>query len=220
MPTFNLVEKNISSGIEDDDALYDSVTLQYTSPKNSSSFTVLSVNSLTKIDFSSLQLKTLPEGVENLISLEVLIASHNLITSLPDNLASHRVLKELKIDNNQLKILPYWMSKMQLCSKLNISNNPLGDLSYLPTNFGRVCKRLKYMNLSNIRLSGIPEAICGLLDLKHLNLSADKIINYYYEGDSNLNRIPTLPNSFCQLIGLVKLLIVEVGISDLPESID
>ena len=75
------------------------------------------------------------------------------------------------------------------------------------------------MNLSNIRLSGIPEAFCGLLDLKHLSLSADKIIDYYYEGDSNLNSIPTLPNSFCQLIGLVKLLIVGVGISDLPESI-
>ena len=91
------------------------------------------------------------------------------------------------------------MSKLSICSSLSLSSNPLGDLLDLHREVGQMCRRLKYLDLSNMSMNNIPSSLCWLLDLRHLDVSNHNMSTLL----PSLNRLPILPNIFSKLVGLV-----------------
>ena len=55
---------------------------------------------LKELHFSENKIKVIPKGISCLISLQYLIASDNLLTTLPENLSNLKNLKEIDIRGN------------------------------------------------------------------------------------------------------------------------
>jgi len=180
----------------------------------SSSFLVC--GKLTKLDLSYNNLSYLPSSLVKLPMLSHLSVSHNKLCSLPDDLASSSTIRELLLDNNKLTNLPNWISRMSRCSTLKLAHNPLGDLLDLQPDIGQKCRRLKYLDLSNISMNNIQSSLCKLLDLRHLIISNVKNTSLDMPC---LNRLSTLPTELHLLKGLVKFIAVSVYLEELPDSI-
>merc|ERR1719481_476574 len=132
--------------------------------------------------------------------LSYLSVSHNQLSDLPESMACVPTIVELLLDNNRLTTLPNWISELSICSKLSLANNPLGDLLDLKQDIGLKSRRLKYLDLSNLSMNNMPNSLCKLLDLRHLNISNSWDMAYCS------NYLPYLPTEFTRLVGLVKLL--------------
>jgi len=171
---------------------------------------------LTKLDLSYNNLSYLPSSLAKLPMLSHLSVSHNKLCSLPDDMASSSTIRELHLDNNKLTNLPNWISRMSRCSTLSLAHNPLGDLQDLQPDIGQKCRRLKYLDLSNMSMNNMQSSLCKLLDLRHLIISNVKNTSLDMPC---LNRLSTLPTELHLLKGLVKFIAVSVNLEELPDSI-
>merc|ERR1719233_2633967 len=171
---------------------------------------------LTMLDLSYNNLTYLLSNLAKLPLLSHLSVSHNNLCSLPDYMASFSTIRELLLDNNKLTNLPNWISRMTHCSTLSLAHNPLGDLLDLHPDIGQNCRRLKYLDLSNISMNNLHTSLCNLLDLRHLTISnvKDTSLNMPF-----LNSLPALPTELHLLKGLVKFIAVGVQLEELPDSI-
>ena len=171
---------------------------------------------LTRLDLSYNRLRWLPPGVSMMPMLSYLSVSHNQLNSLPDNMASTSTIRQLFLDNNMLTTFPTWISKLSMCSTVSLSNNPIGDLLGISPDLGSTCRRLKYLDLSNTSITSLPIALCQLLDLRHLTLSNNKC-GIEYPLSPRVNRLPSLPIQFSNLVGLLKFEAVGVNLFELPD---
>jgi len=178
---------------------------------SSVSFDLSTFPMLSRLDLSHNSLISLPTSLSLVPMLSFLSLSHNQLSSLPVTMASSSTIRQLFLDNNCLISLPSWFSKLCLCSKISLSHNPLGDLLDINNEFGKICRRLKYLDMSNLSMNTMPSTLCELLDLRHLTLSNTKHL-------PNMNRLSSLPTQLCNLIGLVKLQAVGVNLTELPDS--
>ncbi len=55
--------------------------------------------------------------------------------------------------------------------RLSLAGNPLGPRPALPPGLGDSCRRIKYLKLGDTGLTGLPPALLGLRDLRHLGPS-------------------------------------------------
>ena len=183
-------------------------------------FDLSTLPGLTSLDLSCNKLSVVQPSLSTLTKLSYLSVSHNQLSSLPDTMASRSTIRQLFLDNNNLTSLPCWISNLPLCSTLSLANNPLGDLLDLHYEFGKFCRRLKFLELSNLSMNNMPSSLCKLLDLRHLTLS-----NHKHDSIKMipllpcLNRLPFLPSDVSRLAGLVKLQAVGVHLTELPESL-
>jgi len=172
---------------------------------------------VTMLDLSYNNLSCLPSSLAKLPMLSHLSVSHNKLCFLPDDMESSSTIVELLVDNNKLTNLPNWMSCMIRCSTLSLAHNPLGDLLDLQPAIGQKCRRLKYLDLSNISMHNMQSSLCRLLDLRHLTISNVKDKNTSLNMPC-LNSLSTLPTELYLLRGLVKLIAVGVKLEELPDS--
>ena len=134
-------------------------------------------------------IKTLPESIEDLKSIEYLHLRSNHLKSLPNRVLNLRSLKELSLSGNELSTLPEAIVNLTSLEKLDISYN---KLTMIPERIGYLTS-LQELNLKVNQLKTLPESIINLISLQKLDLSH--------------NRFLTLPESLQHLSKLKNLLI-------------
>jgi internalin A len=149
-----------------------------------------------RLDLSELGLKSVPESVRALASVEVLDFSGNELSKLPEWVARVPMLGVLDLHRNPMRELPvslmeatklFWLS----VSRTRLESLPtwlgeLNNLNYLlAEDLGlssvpeciRQCKKLLLLNLGNNALRAVPEWIGELGQLQQLLLSDNKLIS-------------------------------------------
>lgn len=98
------------------------------------------------------------------------------LTKVPEYIFSRTNLEELNLSNNSLGgALPSQVGNLQKLKVLNLSNN---KFTGVPAEVGRL-GNLEVLNLSNNELTGLPMELGNLSKLKLLDLSGNK----YSESD-------------------------------------
>ena len=202
------------------------------------SFDFTRLENLTHLDLSSNKLESLPKSFFMLTNIEHLDISNNMVSSLHADFKSAPKLRYLNVSWNLLLDLPLWIHQLVRCAKFFISGNPFGDSLQFPDRFGRVCRRLKYVEMQNIGMTSLPAPLVNLLDLRHLvlanqeeksqHLLKSSCVRYFEDGEKSCNNIVkstrknhiwSLPDTIVNLVGLVKLDLRGVGLVHLPDHL-
>lgn len=179
----------------------------------------------SSIDYSCLELSTVPESLFSMSAITQLCLDYNDLTELPDLLfESLSCLQFLSLKANNLSHLPDNISHLNDLKVLDIAQN---CLQTLPISIGKLCKlemidfmqnkivtlpleighllKLLRINGSGNLLKGVPQTFGRLSELQTINLSN--------------NQLMVIPNSFGFLINLKNLNLSSNGLEMLPDSI-
>ncbi|MBU1221519.1 leucine-rich repeat domain-containing protein [Myxococcota bacterium] len=191
----------------------------------------------TEIDFSNKKLNDFPAGFTSLKNLRILNLAGNNIKILPDSLGDLVNLEELDISGNPVCLIPSTIGNLRHLKKLNLGNTvieklpesatqcPLKELilQECPLNMDAF---VKVESLELLDLSGttdddpvdFPEAVCGLKNLKKLDISdttfkelPDSFRELTNLEDLNLNRALQYIKELPDLSGLRSLNKVSVN---------
>ncbi|KAJ0181889.1 hypothetical protein K1T71_002611 [Dendrolimus kikuchii] len=112
---------------------------------------------LVEIDVSYNKLTSLPQWLSGCSDLTTICASHNKLTSLPEHLFCSELssLTKLHLAHNKIPSIPSMPRLRAPLKELLLYDNCIQSL---PENFFSVCDRLSVLNLSNNRLSRLPQA--------------------------------------------------------------
>eukprot|EP01023_Acetabularia_acetabulum_P056476 TRINITY_DN6557_c0_g1_i3.p1 TRINITY_DN6557_c0_g1~~TRINITY_DN6557_c0_g1_i3.p1 ORF type:complete len:274 (+),score=32.73 TRINITY_DN6557_c0_g1_i3:112-933(+) len=194
---FNAVNKNKNARINNWRAT-GVVSLRDAKLRELPIFLVDFAEQVISLDATNNKISSLPEFVSHMVSLQRLILTKNVLTSLflPGGFGSLDSLKILILDHNKLSDLPEDLYMLQNLENLSLHNNCLSQLSdnighlqklkqfnassnkllYLSEGLGH-CRNLDEINCSNNFLKSIPESFGRLNKLKVLNLDNNRIGN-------------------------------------------
>ncbi|XP_053605143.1 protein phosphatase PHLPP-like protein isoform X2 [Plodia interpunctella] len=112
---------------------------------------------LVEMDVSNNKLSSLPQWLSGCSDLTTLYASNNQLTSLPDHLFCSELssLSKLRLAHNKIATIPSMPRLRAPLKEILLHDNCIQSL---PENFFSVCDRLCVLNLSNNRLSRLPQA--------------------------------------------------------------
>ena len=114
-------------------------------------------------------LKTIPESIRCLKSLEVLKLDYNELEELPEAIGDLEKLVWLILNNNKIRTLPESIGNLQLLEELHVNRNQLKEL---PNSIGNL-KSLVKLFLKNNRLENLPDTIIRMESLRQLALSSN-----------------------------------------------
>ena len=120
--------------------------------------------------------------------LKFLDVSHNLLTSLPDEIGNCPSLVEIRLNGNQIERLPESIGMLENLESLNLSSN---QLETLPRNLSGL-RILKSLNLESNNIHTIPDSIGHLEMLSDLNLAKNQIQNIEPGSLENLRSLVQL----------------------------
>jgi hypothetical protein len=154
---------------------------------------------LRHLDLGNCGLAGLPEEVRNLTQLRVLDLSENELTSLPRGLGNCVRLRELFLYNNQIRGLD-GITLPDLRS-LDFSTNQLVSVDELAVSI-----RLRWLDLSNNKLTKLPPGFASLQELEYANFSSNGLnsidplvgISSLQELYLDENDLKSLPSALAQ----------------------
>ena len=146
-------------------------------------------------DLSRNKLTEIPVECTYFPSLEKFILYHNVIRSIPDNLGSLQSLQLLDLSRNQLSYLPHAVCQLAQLQSLVVNNNKLvslpeeigeltnlmnldvscNEIAHLPVQIGDLSK-LRCLDLRENHLQEVPVELT-YLQLNSLDLSSNRLIN-------------------------------------------
>ena len=157
-------------------------------------------------------LKTLPEKVCQLTSLERLWVSHNKLSSLPPQLDQLTSLREVFLHRNNLEEIPLSLCKLPSLQLLWLNNNKIISI---PNAISQLTS-LKRLHLDNNFIKNFPDGLCELSELEVLYLN-NNAIHHISEAIGNLtklkrlylnhNKITELPSGITRLTSILLLLL-------------
>jgi Leucine-rich repeat (LRR) protein len=116
--------------------------------------------SLERLDLRYNRLDALPDTFAHCTRLQVLRASHNLITTLPESMDGlAQCLVDVQLAHNQLASAPRALTALHALERLDLSFNRLETLSEL--DFSQL-PRLQTLRLSGNRLTELPMSLGGV----------------------------------------------------------
>jgi Leucine-rich repeat (LRR) protein len=152
------------------------------------------IKSLEELLLDGNKLSFLPPNLGLLTRLRTLSATRNNLLELPSSLGDLRKLRLLNVESNKLKKLPAELSRCEMLEVLDCRKNellvspslpPTDKLSEVVLGMNRLpsfdassCKQnsnLSVLDLSDNKLSELPEAICHCSRLKTLDISNNNI---------------------------------------------
>lgn len=127
-------------------------------------------NHASSLDLKGLGLKTLPNEIGRLSSLEMLDLNDNKIEQLPAEIGNLSGLKVLYLYGNQLEDLPPTFSKLSQLFYLTLSKN---KFMYVPNPLEGLNK-LRYLFLDENQLTGLPLMLFYALPLERLSINRNR----------------------------------------------
>ncbi|KAA0190215.1 hypothetical protein FBUS_03522 [Fasciolopsis buskii] len=173
----------------------------------------------------------LPNVIFRLKSIRFLRLEQSSLNVLPENLGVMKLLESLNLAGNYFRQIPSELSGLHRSLKyLDLSDNILADgYNSLPAGFGKQLPNLTHLRMKHMGLREIePESMVGFKRLRVLDLSENKITSIpdemnelpeLYSLDLSKNRLTELPISVCQLKQLADLNCRRNKISDLPNHL-
>lgn len=164
-------------------------------------------NDCQEIDFSYMNIFSLPKNIKKLGNLKCLDCSGNLIRSLPTDIKYLVNLEILNCSINLMGSLPYEIGMLIKLKKLNCSSN---ELDHLPKIIGNL-SCLEHFSCAGNRLLNLPLEIGNLKKLKIFACSTNKLVllpneigllNSLEQFYCDNNRLSSLPKEFGELINL------------------
>lgn len=175
---------------------------------------------LKHLDLRQNALTTLPDEIGLLVNLNVLILYSNKISSLPASMANCVSLTKLDLYQNELKVIPNWIGALSSLEVLSLHEN---EIEEIPPAIEKLTK-LKVLNLSTNRLgegkdeAPLSSSICMLLNLNTLDVSNNRLTALPEEMRSlkglrqlhaKKNRIRSLPMFPGELPNLKSLVLLQ-----------
>ncbi len=177
------------------------------------------------LNFDCYELNTIPNIIQELKNLEILILHYVPNDSLPDWLLKLKNLKHLELRMGKLRRLPEWIGELTSLEHLEVYHNAIG---YIPESIGDLTS-LRYLNLSCNNLEGtVIQSIGNLSKLRFLNLKSNYIkkipesvgsLKLLRELNLIENKLEELPDSLGDLKSIQKIDIRENKIRKIPESL-
>jgi len=156
----------------------DSEMLQETWFSYSNTYTIQSVpieidsmKNLKRFWLQNVGLKTLPDTLCSITSIDDLSVDRNELTHLPDCLGRLRKLAYLDVEDNELTHLPKSIEKLKHLLMLRANNN---KIEALPQNIGKL-KNLDRLFVANNPIEELPESLQECISLEHLDLRGTNI---------------------------------------------
>ncbi|RXG70847.1 Leucine-rich repeat and calponin homology domain-containing protein 1 [Armadillidium vulgare] len=146
-------------------------------------------------------------------SLEKIHLYHNVIKSLPDQLANLQSLSHLILSRNQLSVLPSCVCQLSSLQVLDVSGNRLVSL---PEELGLLA-RLTDLDASYNQLQVLPPSLGDLDDLRRLRLQLCFLRLVCL--DLSYNRISSLPTELRFMSSLLDLLLEANPLSHPPANV-
>jgi len=152
---------------------------------------------IVQLRLSKLNLKKLPDCIQDLKYLEVLDVDNNLLKELPDWIGKIKSLKCLKAYGNKITTIPETIGDLKLLKFLELSDN---NLSELPESIGNLIS-LEELYLSTNRLKSLPESIERLKNLECLAIQENLLerIPHSIGGLEALKTLDLASNPICEL---------------------
>lgn len=113
------------------------------------------------------QIFSLPENIDEFVSLEILYARFNHLSRLPTKLWQLKHLKELGLEGNMLRQLPDEIGELKSLEELGLDHNKLAQL---PPGIGKLSK-LRILGLDCNLIITLPETLSQLKQLEILGLN-------------------------------------------------
>jgi hypothetical protein len=129
-------------------------------------------NSIRRLKLSFNNIKVVPDGLENLKSLQYIDFEHNQVVTISQNIGNIETLTELFLNNNKIKIVPNTLCKLHNLKELSIANN---EINNIPPIFDDM-KKLNYFNISGNQISIIPTNIVNAVNLKKFAIHNNPIL--------------------------------------------
>ncbi|KAL7642805.1 UNVERIFIED_CONTAM: hypothetical protein RMT77_006093 [Armadillidium vulgare] len=174
-------------------------------------------------DLSKNRFSEVPSEICEYESLEKIHLYHNVIKSLPDQLANLQSLSHLILSRNQLSVLPSCVCQLSSLQVLDVSGNRLVSL---PEELGLLA-RLTDLDASYNQLQVLPPSLGDLDDLRRLRLRRNHLQNIPSELcflrlvclDLSYNRISSLPTELRFMSSLLDLLLEANPLSHPPANV-
>ena len=148
-------------------------------------------------------LKALPERIGELSSLRTLSLTGSIsLTALPASTGQLASLEYFELPDYSKALPETLLNGMSKLITLDLYG--CTALTSLPPSFGACAASLQTMYIGSLELGELPDAICGLKALKHL--------------DMRVPSLTQLPAAFGSLGSLESLYITHANIASLPES--
>lgn len=129
---------------------------------------------LTYLDISSNTVSQLPQGIGELIHLQILHAERNSLcaSSFPDSFGRLRAMKKLFLSFNSIEMIPKVFSGLEQLTELNLDHN---KVQYISSGVSLGLSNLKFLRLSDNYLTTLNEEIRYLLSLELLELHQNSL---------------------------------------------
>ena len=148
-----------------------------------------------------LRVRAIPQGLEQLEQLEVLVLNNTRLTTLPPSIASLKNLRRLALNHSQITTLPPEIGQLTNLEELWLIHTPL---TALPPEIGMLTT-LKKLILTQTHLTTLPPEIGQLQALEEL-----------YLNDTPLR---TLPREVGALTALRELILHNTQVTALPREV-
>ncbi|KAK3770937.1 hypothetical protein RRG08_032871 [Elysia crispata] len=126
---------------------------------------------LTFLNLNGNQLKTLPQEICNLVSIQHLSVDNNQITELPIEFCALTTLEEFHAAGNKLTSLPLEIGYLISLEKLYLQRNKIREL---PEGLGK-CYRLRYIDVAANELRIFPTELASM-PLKELHCEENPLL--------------------------------------------
>lgn len=162
------------------------------------------VDDSVKLDFTGLNLRSLPEAIGMLSHLQCLRAEGCGLTKVPQSIGKLNSLQQLYLGGNRHMSLPEEVANLSNLRVLKIDNNGLGNLPLV------ICRlpQLTHLFADRNDVKSLPKEIVNLHHLVNLSLADNKLSQLPdgLEGLSSLRYLDLADNPFSKLPdSLVKL---------------
>jgi hypothetical protein len=128
---------------------------------------------LIVLNVSFNNVKTISEGIGELVLLREFDISCNSLEELPDEIGNCARLKKIRLNGNRLKALPDTIGNCKMLEELIVSENAL-DL--LPATIGNI-PTLRVLKAANNHLREVEPTVCQCLALEDIDVQGNDTAN-------------------------------------------
>jgi len=129
------------------------------------------LKNLKILDLSVNQLRSFPDKLNELPSLQELYLANNILSVIHSNIVKVQTLKILDLSNNSIDKIPIDFKNLVNLQVLRLDNNLFTEISPQITSI----EKLKILSMNKNKITSIPETIGNLSSLTELRLAGNNI---------------------------------------------